>query len=122
MMVAKRLAVVLVALVLLAGCASVQTSWNNLSTDEKARIVVGDLQTQLSNAFDTGKAYVTANPSKQAEWKAKVIPAFDVANKALASAATLAKEGKTTPDAVYAQVQPLLNAVIAALKSMSALK
>lgn len=106
----------------LFGCAGIQDKWNALSADEKARIVINDLQGQLNTLFDTSRAYVTANPKYQVDWKTKIVPAFDVANKSLLSAMTLAKSGQITPDQVYAQIQPVMNSVINLLVSIGAVK
>jgi len=107
---------------MLVACAGVQEKWNALTPDEKARVVVSDIQAQLNTLFDTGKAYVMANPKYQDKWKGQIVPAFDLASKSLASATILAKAGKITPDQVYAQVQPVLNSVITLLISIGAVK
>jgi hypothetical protein len=118
----KRRMYVSVAMVLavfvLASCADMQTKWNAMTPDQKARVVTSGMQTQLSNLFDSGKAFVSANPAQQATWKGTVIPAFDAANKSLAGAQKMLQAGTLTPDAVYAQVQPLINVVINALTQM----
>lgn len=107
---------------LLVGCAGIQEKWNNLNSDEKARIILNDLQSQLNTLFDTGKAFVVANPQHTATWKTKIIPAFDLANKSLLSAMNLSKLGQITPDEVYGQVQPVLNSCINLLVQIGALK
>lgn len=117
-----KLLLVMVVFLSLVACAGVQEKWNALTPDEKARVVVNDIQAQLNTLFDTGKAYVMANPKYQDKWKKEIIPAFDLANKTLASANILAKAGKITPDQVYGQVQPVLNSVIALLVSIGAVK
>ena len=117
-----KLFMVMVVLLSLVACAGVQEKWNALTPDEKARVVVSDIQSQLNTLFDTGKAYVVANPKYQEKWRGQIIPAFDLANKTLASATILAKAGKITPDQVYAQVQPMLNSVIGLLVSIGAVK
>ena len=117
-----KLFLVMVILMSLVACTGIQEKWNALTPDEKARIVVNDIQAQLNTLFDTGKAYVVANPQYQEKWRTQVIPAFDLANKTIASATILAKAGKITPDQVYAQVQPVLNSVIALLVSIGAVK
>jgi len=114
--------VMAVMMAMVVSCTGVQEKWNALTPDEKARVVVSDIQAQLNTLFDTGKAYVTANPKYQEKWKGQIVPAFDVANKALASSMILAKAGKITPDQVYAQVQPVLNSVITLLVSIGAVK
>ena len=112
----------LVLLACLVSCAGIQEKWNVLTPDEKARIIVSDIQAQLNTLFDTSKAYVIANPKYQEKWRTQIIPAFDLTNESLASAMILAKAGKITPDQVYAQVQPILNSLITLLVSIGAVK
>lgn len=112
----------LLILTFLVSCVGIQEKWNALTPDQKARVVVNDLQNQLNTLFDTGKAYITANPQYQDKWKKQIVPAFDVANKGLLSAMTLAKSGQITPDQVYAQIQPVLNSVVNLLISIGAAK
>lgn len=113
-----RLTIIYFAVVtLLMGCASManlQEAWNKLTPDGKARIIASGFQTQLDTLFDTGKAYVTANPDKQAVWKAQVVPAFDTCNKAL----RVYMIGNTTPEEVYNAIPPLLESVVKSLKAM----
>ncbi len=117
-----KISLVMAILFSLVTCAGVQEKWNALTPDEKARVVINDIQAQLNTLFDTSKAYVIANPKYQEKWKTQIIPAFDLANKSLASAMILAKAGKITPDQVYAQVQPVLNSLITLLVSIGAVK
>ena len=116
----KRFAVVSIYLVMVlmmvVGCVS--TQWNNLTTDQKARIIGGGMQTQLSNLFDTGKAYVTANPQSQEVWKTKAIPAFDVANKTLLEGLKSAKSGTISPEDIIGKVQPLIDSLRSLLTAM----
>lgn len=113
---------VMVLFLSLVACAGVQEKWNKLTPDEKARIVIGDIQGQLDNFFTTGKAYVTANPKYQDKWKKEIVPAFDVANKALAGVITLSRTKPLTPDMVYATVQAQVNNVLALLIQIGAIK
>ncbi len=99
----------------LMGCAGVQQKWEALTPDLKARVVINDLQGQLDNLFTQGKAYVTKNPSVYAEWKVKVVPAFSVANKALADVILIGRTKTLTPDMVYAKAQGQINNVVALL-------
>jgi len=113
-----RLTIIYFAVVtLLMGCASManlQEAWNKLTPDGKARIIASGFQTQLDTLFDTGKAYVTANPDKQAVWKAQVVPAFDTCNKAL----RVYMVGNATPEKIYSEMPPLLESVVKSLKAM----
>jgi len=121
----KRISLFLVMVVMMAmvgACAGVQEKWNALTPDEKARIVIGDVQAQINTLFDTGKAYVTANPKYQDIWKSKIVPAFSVANQSLASVITLGKTKPLNPELVYAQVMGQVNNVLALLIQIGAIK
>jgi len=118
LLVRRQLAICLVFLFLLASCATVQDSWNKLTPDQKARIVVSDLQGQLGTAFDTAKAYVDVHPQYKDIWKSKVLPSFDVANTALAGAMKLAQQQQITPEQIYINIVPVLKKVIAAAAEM----
>jgi len=117
-----RFLVVLAMVVLLVGCAGIEEKWSALSPDEKGRIVLNDLQTQLNTLFDTGKAFIVAHPEHQAAWKGQIVPAFDTANKSLRAAIELSKTKPITPEQAYAQIQPLINSVINLLVSIGAVK
>lgn len=113
-----RLTIIYFAVVtLLMGCASManlQEAWNKLTPDGKARIIASGFQTQLDTLFDTGKAYVTAHPEHLALWKQQVIPQFDTCNKAL----RVYMLGNTTPEAIYKEIPPLIEAIVKSLKLM----
>lgn len=104
----KLTVVMFLVMIVLVSCAGVQEKWNQLTPDQKARIIIGDIQDQLSTVFDTAKAQIGHKP----EWKAKVVPAFDVANKALADVIALGKAQPLTPAMVYEKVQNQVNNVL----------
>lgn len=117
----KSVAVAILLLFLVAGCATtqqMQDSWNKLTPNEKARIIVGGFQDSMESLFNTGKAYVTANPQHTDVWKQKAIPAFDAANKSIIVAINLCAAGGATPDVVYKSIQPTIEAVIAILRAI----
>jgi len=121
----RRASVVLLMCIVLAGCSyfgTVQSKWNALTPDEKARIIVSDLQGQLNNLFDTGKTYVTSKPEYQNIWKSTIVPAFDQANKSIATVIALGKTQTLTPDYVYSVVNPRLQEVLNYLVKIGAIK
>jgi hypothetical protein len=125
----KKLFVFLLVLGLVVGmvaCSTIQTfqqKWDALTPDEKARVVINDLQEQLDNAFETGKSYVIAHPEFTETWENDILPAFDVANTTLHGVIVAAQAGSTvTPEQVYDEVQPLVTKVINMLVSMGAMK
>jgi hypothetical protein len=79
-------------LVVLAACATLQDTWNKATPQEKTRIVVYDLQVGLKGTLKAGAMYVDLHPDKRADWKVKVLPIAELCNKALLDAAT---EGMT---------------------------
>jgi hypothetical protein len=117
-----KFAVLAMVLLLVVACAGIQEKWTALTPDEKGRVVLNDLQTQLNTLFDTGKAFIIANPKHQETWKGQIVPAFDMANKALRVSIELSKTKPITPEQVYAQIQPLINSVITLLVSIGAVK
>ena len=73
----------LIMMVSLLACATLQQKWDKATDDEKARITISQTQKSLKTAFVTSKAFVDANQKYQAEWKTKIIPMFDATNKIL---------------------------------------
>lgn len=109
-------------LVFLAGCASVQESWNKLTPQEKSRVVISDVQAQLNTMFDTGKSYISTHPEQQAIWKEKIVPAIDAANTTLKGVMELSLEGTLDPSMVYQKMQPALDKVRTLLVQIGAIK
>lgn len=118
-----RISVIMfLALIVLAACAGIQAKWDALTPDEQARIILNGLQSQVDNALAESTAYVAKKPELQTKWKTQVIPAFDVANKAIASAITLGKTKPLTPAIVYAQAQAQVSNLLNLLIQMGAIK
>jgi hypothetical protein len=84
-----------------------------MTPDQQSSVILNGLQDQLTVWFDSGKTYVTSNPKYQEEWQTKVVPAFDLANRAIQAAIISKKD----PSAIYSQVAPLVNAVVIDLQS-----
>lgn len=122
----KRLAGLIVVLFLLVSCtAALQESWNNMSSADQAKVVISGFQDQLNDNWRIAKAYVDARPADvdlQATWKVSIVPAFDVANKAVFSATTLAAQDKITPDKVYANLLPVVQKVLDLLVARGIIK
>jgi len=124
----KNIAVLVICISLLScnyGCAlfnsainDIQASWNKLTPNERARIVVGGFQDQLKTLFDLGKSYVSSHPEKQTEWKTKVVPAFDTANKSARGYITMVGAGTATPDTVFKEMTPLVVSIANLLTAM----
>lgn len=115
----RLLAVTLIVMLFLASaCASIQQQWDKLTPDEKARVVIADMQKQLNTLFDTGKQYVTLHPEAKETWQTKAVPAFDLANKALAATIKISSTQGITPDEIYQVVTPLIDKVLQILTDM----
>jgi len=99
---------VMVLMMSLMACATTQEKWNKLTPDEKARIIIGDIQAQLDGAFDSAKLQIGHKP----EWKTKVVPTFDVANKVLADVIRIGKTKPLDPAMVYGMVQNQVSNVL----------
>lgn len=108
----NKIVMMFLVLVFIIGCANLQQKWNNLTDDEQGRVILNGLQDQLDIWFDAGKAFVKDNPTYQTEWQTKVIPSFDVANKAVGQALL----SKTTPDTIYMKIAPQVSKVIEMLR------
>lgn len=117
-----KVMLLLIVLVSMVACSGIQTQWDKLTPDQKARIVINDIQDQLQGLFTNGKAYVTANPQYQTVWNTKIVPAFNVANTNLASIIGLSKTSSITPEMVYSAVQQSVNSVILLLTQIGAIK
>ncbi len=117
-----RFIFILLLVLVLVSCAELQKKWNALTPDEKARVIINDLQDQLTDAFDTGKAYVVANPKYQDRWKNEIVPAFDLANKSLASVVKMGQSQTLTPALVYKEVQGAVTNVMSLLIEIGAKK
>ena len=113
-----RIGIIVLLAFVMTGCATFQEKWNGLSDQERARVIVGGVQKQLTDLFAAGKAYVAANPDKKDEWQAKVVPAFDTANKAVATYIVMIGQGQATSEGAVKTLFPLLKSVIALMGAM----
>ncbi len=95
----RSLFLVLVLLwVMLAGCASLQAKYDKATDDEKARIWVSQGQKSLSTLFISGQLAAEKDAKFKVEWKAKVLPSIDAANKVIGNIIAKGKAGeKFTP-------------------------
>ena len=119
----KLLSVLAVALLVVAACtATVQEQWDALASADQAKIILSQMQDQLTDNFRIAKEYIAARPQHDAVWKAEIVPAFDLANKAIKSALNLVAEGTITPDKVYTEVMPLVKIVLTKLVAIGAIE
>lgn len=116
-----RLVIPLFLVLLLVACAyfqDIQKKWNELTPDEQARVIINGLQDQLDVAFDQAKLQIGNKP----EWKTKVVPAFDVANKTLGDVIAIGKTGSITPELVYSKIGNLVVNALALAKQYGWIK
>lgn len=112
------LALVIGLAICLSCCTSTKTAWEELKPSEQSVILISGLQTQLDTLFMIGKDYVARHPEKQEIWKAKIVPAFDTANKTILAYAILVGKGETTPTAIANAIVPLVQSIANTLKAM----
>jgi len=109
--------------VLVLGCAAdLQEKWNALSPGDQAKIILNQAQDQLTDSFRIGRDYVKSRPEFDGVWKSQIVPGFDVANKSILAALNMAGTGVVTPEKVYAEVMPLVKAVLDKLVEIGAIK
>ena len=98
-MLRKTLPVILMFMIM--GCVGLQQKWEQLTPDEKARVILADMQGQLKNMFEVGKAYVESNPDKRGLWQKNGLPAIEAANMAIGKLLAAGATEKLTPDQIY---------------------
>jgi len=119
----KLLSVLAVILLVVAACtATMQEQYNALTPADQAKVLLEQAQDQLTDNFRIAKEYIAARPQHDAVWEAEIVPAFDLANKAIKSALNLVVEGTITPDKVYVEVMPLVKIVVTKLVAIGAIK
>ena len=117
----KGYAVLILMAMLLSSCAmlrTIQQKWEQLTPDEKARVIISDMQGQVRNMFELGKAYVEANPDKRAIWQKQVLPAIEAANRALGQMIAAGATGPLTPEKIYHHCQALVDISVDAMRKM----
>lgn len=80
------------------GCASLQTTptktFDQLTPDEQARVVMSAIQYGSDPLFDIGKGVMIVKPEYMAAWKLGVVPSFDQLNKVLFDLETRGSQGQ----------------------------
>lgn len=112
-----RKATVVILCLFIIGCAG----FKERSPDEQKRIILNQAQSQLETFFDIGKQYVVLNPQHQEVWKAKIVPAFKIANDTLKMATIMARTDMYTPEQVKAMMQVEINKVLMFLIDIGAI-
>ncbi len=84
--------------VMLVGCATLQAKYDKATPDEQARIWVSQGQKSLTTLFVSGQLAAEKDAKFKVEWKAKVLPSIDTANKVIGDIIAKGKAGeKFTP-------------------------
>jgi len=86
-------------LLMFTGCATLglgtsTKTFDQLTPDEQARVVISAIQSGSPLLFDVGKTVMIVKPEYQAAWKAAVIPGFNQINKLLLDLETRGKAGQ----------------------------
>ena len=111
----RRVQITFICLLLMVfclGCTGIQEKWDLLTPDEKARVVIGDIQDQLDIMFDQAKIYFDAHPEHESVWVNDIVPAFKVANETIADVMALAQAEEITPQLVYSRISPFIAKIV----------
>ncbi len=83
---------------ILSGCATLQAKYDKATPDEQARIWVSQGQKSLATLSVSGQLAAEKDAKFKVEWKAKVLPSIDAANKVIGDIIAKGKSGeKFTP-------------------------
>jgi len=113
----KKMLLIILAVAIIAGCASVP-----LTPEQQAQSAISKTQGQLNVMFDAAKSYYDSKPDKKDEWVNKVVPAFDVVNKALYKLSISYKEGNVSATDLIKQAASLQNEIEVLLIGLGVLK
>jgi hypothetical protein len=95
---AALLMMILFSVSLLFGCAGTPSTptktFDQLSPDEQARVVVSSIQYGSDPLFDIGKGVMIVKPEYMAAWKLGVVPSMDQLNKILLELETRGSQGQ----------------------------
>jgi len=86
--------ILILIVLLLTGCSTLQKKWDGATEDERARIVLSQSQKSLATLFSAGQAFVDLKPEYKNDWQTKFKPAFSVVNKVLADLIAKGKRGE----------------------------
>jgi hypothetical protein len=92
----------------LTSCSTLQGKWKTATEDEKARLILADMQTSVDSMLDFGSIYIASHPDKKTDWQTRVLPLFKAVNDMIGENIQLAKanEGKVTVAGVLSTIQP----------------
>jgi hypothetical protein len=112
-----QLLLLILVLISLVGCSGVQTqptkTFDQLSPDEQARVVLSAVQYGSDPLFDIGKSVFVVKPEYMAAWKLGVVPSFDQVNKILLDLETRGSQGQQiTGDVILQSVQGRIAEII----------
>ena len=113
----SRMAVLLILLLLVVGCASVP-----LTPDQSARAAISKAQGQWNVWFDAANSYYAIHPEKQTEWQNTVIPVFQEAKNELQQVSNTLQAGKIDTLSIINMVEGITNSLLNTLIRMGVLK
>ncbi len=76
----KLSAIMIMVLVVLVACATLQQQWDKATPQEKSRLAISQFQLSLKSALDGGGVFVDANPKYRQVWKDKGLATAKVVN------------------------------------------
>ena len=96
-----------VALLFSSGCATIGTmptkTFDKLTPDEQARVILSSIQYGSDPLFDIGKTIMLIKPEYMAVWKSGIVPAFNELNFILLDLEMKGKDGQEITGPVILQ-------------------
>jgi hypothetical protein len=98
----------IMALALSMSCSTLQGKWKTATEDEKARLILADMQTGVDSALEFGEIYIATHPDKKPDWQARVLPLFKSVNDMIGEniRSAEANQGKVTVLSVLSAIRP----------------
>jgi hypothetical protein len=103
---------------LLVACATIKEKWDKLSPQEQNRLILNGIQKSFNDLFIQARDYVVANPKYEKDWTTKILPAFNVANRALKQVILESMEPSSNLTDLLKKITPLAADVKLLLKEI----
>lgn len=97
------------ALILTSCGATIQEQLSKLTPDERARVYLDGIQSQVGTMFETARDYVRKHPQHATVWAKEIVPAFSAANKSIALYIGMASGGVLTAEAALVKIEPIMD-------------
>lgn len=95
------------------GCSTLTGKWKTATEDEKARLILADMQESVDSMLQFGESYVATHPDKKSDWQSRVLPLFKSVNDMIGENIKSAKanQGKVTVSGILTAIQPKLTEI-----------